>query len=245
MYRNLVSSVIVTVAVAFAATAAIPSKAYAQSSPACSEKEQGLIASNSKAAVEALVGGNFGRYITLLQELDTKLSSSCLALQAVGQPARTKCSADEKKTALADYQAMLAAVLNLDLMQVFQLSEHLEKSVSQQCWNALNYPQDPGMQRACTSSELNLIASAATPLRRATELALTQLDFSGFAFMQSLNQHLSENCQVAWMRANNAAGGAGGNNGAVNRPSGVIDHGGGTFSAPGVGACTPSGCMAF
>jgi hypothetical protein len=25
----------------------------------------------------------------------------------------------------------------------------------------------------------------------------------------------------------------------------VYDHGGGTLSAPGVGACTPSGCMAF
>jgi hypothetical protein len=27
--------------------------------------------------------------------------------------------------------------------------------------------------------------------------------------------------------------------------SNVYDHGGGTYSVPGVGACTPSGCMAF
>ena len=108
----------------------------------CSAADESLISSYSQTAVEALTNGDLSRALEITRQLDKKLSSGCLAKLAQSQPMRTKCSATEKKTAIDHYVAVFEAAVHGDLSRTFQLLEHLEASVSEPCFTALNYPQD-------------------------------------------------------------------------------------------------------
>jgi hypothetical protein len=243
MRRNLVSSVIVAFAVATAGAATTP--CYPAAPSGCSSSDQKLISSYSEAAVEALVAGDLRRYVELSRELEAKLSSDCRAALAQSEPVRGKCSAHEKEVVLSHYEAMMQAARNGDPIRVFRLFENLEESLSPPCWIALNRIQDAGVQRACSSSELNLVASTAGPFMRAAERFLTTGDLSQtLELLQGLNARLSPACGAALAQSQRQAPQAPGSGGEY-RPPGVLDHGGGTYSVPGLGACTPSGCMTF
>ena len=246
MFRNLVSNVIIAFAVGTAGIAATPS--HAQIPSGCSSSDQKLVSSYTQSAVDALVAGDLKRSLQLSQELDAKLSSACLAGFAQSQPARVKCSANEKQTTVDHYKAMMQSLLGGDAIRYLRLWRHLAESVSQPCWIALNYPQDAGVQRGCSSSELNLIASSAGPSIQASLRLLEKLDFTEtIQLVQYLSARLSPGCQAALAEAQRKAQIQTPNTprGSVNRPSGVLDHGGGTYSMPGFGACTPGGCLAY
>jgi hypothetical protein len=89
------------------------------------------------------------------------------------------------------------------------------------------------------------MASYTGPVMRATQLMLMTGDMSQlFQLGQEMTTKLSPKCSQAVTQAQQAK---------QSKPKaktpmplpGVIDHGGGTLSAPGLGACTPSGCMAY
>ena len=216
----------------------------AQIPSGCSSSDQKLISSYTQAAVDAVVAGDLNRALQISQALEAKLSSACLAGFAQSQPARVRCSANEKQTALVHYKAMMQAVLGSDYILYLRLWGHLQESLSEACWLALNYPQDAGVRQACSSSELNLIASSAGPSIQASLRLMTSLDFTEtLRLLQFMSARISPGCQRAMAEAQRIS--TPGPSGGLNRPSGVMDHGGGTYSVAGVGACTPSGCMAF
>jgi hypothetical protein len=134
-----------------------------------------------------------------------------------------------------------------DLVGVLNAIGALEDGLSPACWTAVNYPVDPAVQLACSSTELNILASASRKLLSAYRALLTSGDFSPLmqVSLNLANTQLSRVCAAALQQAQNPyqqqwKGGM-----ALPGVSNVYDHGGGTYSVPGVGACTPSGCMAF
>ncbi len=246
MRQNMVSSLIVAFAVAIVAAEATVT--YAAVPSRCSSSDKGLISTFTDEAVVALVGGDLQGYRELTLELEAKLSSACKASLAQSQPVRVKCTAKEKEVALSHVQAIMEAALRGDLNSLFGGLEDLEESVSSPCWKALNYPQDAGMQKACSSTELDLFASAAGPVIRGTERLLITGNLSEIIeLMQNLNAKLSPDCRDAWAKYQykTQQSPRGRTTGSLSPLGSVNDHGGGTYSVSGVGACTPSGCMAF
>lgn len=219
---------------------------YVAAQSGCSASDQKLISHYSNAAVKALVSGDMERSVEVMQELDQKLSPGCLRELAQSQPVRTNCSLDEKKITLAHYEAVIQAISNADFMRMFDLVDHLEDSISRVCWIAVNYPQDAGVRQACSSSELTLIASAAGPARQAFKSILMAGDFTQTVeLLQALSEKLSIDCQSALSRVQQPPPPPGRINRTQVMPGSIQDHGGGTYVMPGVGACTPSGCMSF
>jgi hypothetical protein len=254
MSRNLVASVIIACAGATAGAAANQSSSTVPSG--CSSSDQKLMASYTEAGIKALLTGNLNRYQSISRELETRLSSSCLAAFARLQPAKTKCSADEKQEIIDHYDSIMKAIWNGEVMRIFPLLDDLEESVSAQCWLALNYPQDSRILQACDSGELAQIASIAGPSNRITQRLLmgdlSQLS-NLFGLLQNLDARLSESCKVAVVQVQQEAqlkqahinqqhGSSGGTR--QYQPSQVQDHGGGVYSMPSLGvACGPSGCV--
>jgi hypothetical protein len=239
MYQNLIYIIIVAFAVATANAVATP--CYAATG--CTSSDQQLISSYSEAAVKALVSGDLKRYVNLMQELEAKVSSNCRAALALSDSLRT-CSLDEKKAVLSHYEAIIQASLNFDLDKLFLLSESLEKSLSRPCWIALNRNQDARVQQTCSSSELDVIASYSGPMTRSVKQFLISGDFSQIlGLQQDMYARISPACQAVLAKVQSGAQNQPGSG--QYRPPGVLDHGGGTYSVPGVGACTRSGCMAY
>jgi hypothetical protein len=105
---------------------------------------------------------------------------------------------------------------------------------------------DKTVVNTCTTEELDFMASRASPVIRAFHAAV-QGDLGPLAeLQQEIDENVSTTCltavqslqrrQMPTYRATPSV---------PIRPSAVYDHGGGTYSMPGVGACTPTGCMAF
>lgn len=218
----------------------------------CSAADRKFITTYSSAAVQALVQGNLERSTALAQELERKLSPRCLVELAELQPMRTKCSTQEKKLVLSGYEEVIEATLSADIARIFDRLEELEASISEECWIAVNYPQEAGVRQACSSSELTTIASAATPSRKAFKAAMVTGDLSQiYQVLQLLSAALSQDCQTALTQAQAKAqaiqnkryptyGSA-----RPAMPDIIQDHGNGTYVMPGVGACTNTDCMAF
>jgi hypothetical protein len=239
--RPVLRALMLGSALATAATLVVPCHADAASD--CSPSDRGLIASHVQAAVEAIENGDAAQYARVLEQLMARVSPACRAAISRRSPMATRCSSTEKSVILSSYQEIMAAVWSGDLLGTLQLLEDLQDALSPSCWIALNYPQDPAVQEACSSSELTVAASSASPMIRAFKALLTSGDYSQLIEISlDLGARLSSSCQAALARSQ-----------AIPSPSGtqsypppaVLDHGGGTYSVPGLGACTSSGCMAF
>ena len=164
---------------------------------------------------------------------------------AVADPGPTppECSSDEKQAVLLSYAEMIQAAAAGDIYQIFALTEGLEESLSESCWVAINRSKDPDVRNACTAAEIDLVASAAGPLLRALERVLTTGDPSDtLEVTVALTSRLSPDCWSAFGRAQQQQQPP---TSRQYRPPNVLDHGGGTFSVPGVGTCSSSGCMAY
>jgi hypothetical protein len=241
--------------IAAGSAAAAPSQVLLPDS--CSASDRALIVSGSEAQLEALVSGDLAGYARLSNEMEASLSRACRSGLDKLAPARTRCSAREKQLVLAGVQAIMEAAIRGDLATTFEQYDELEGSVSHSCWIAVNRSQHPAVQRACTSSELDAIAGVASPVMHAIAEVSVTGDIA--AFVQTTQElegqlaaKLSLKCQGALVQVQReaqqsqvAARRPSGSGNPQNRPSFVHDHGGGTYSVSGVGACTPSGCMAF
>jgi len=105
-------------------------------------------------------------------------------------------------------------------------------------------PHELKAQSACTPEEVNLIVTA----YQLYMAAFVSLDLNRMNMIdQEVEQRLSIRCKNALIAASmqqaphsppspHPGASIGG------RVPGVLDHGGGTYSIPGVGGCGPSGC---
>ncbi len=213
----------------------------------CSANEVQTRAQYDEAALAALMSGDMYRYRNIKLELDQRLSSECRQLLDLIEPMRVRCSAQEKSAVLQHFHAVFEAAQYADILRVLNVMLNLENSVSQQCWIASNRHIDTRVVSACTGPELDHIASFTGPWLRMTRDLLTggNVDL-GFAFTlgDQITGPLSQQCNHAlavYQQENTPSPTNPGSYG----PSSVIDHGGGTYSVPGTGACSSSGCIAY
>lgn len=212
----------------------------------CSQEEAGIRAQYEAASLEALRRGDMNRYRDMKLSLEGELSPSCRRLLDEVEPMRVQCSAQEKELVLQHYSAVFQAAQNLDVMRVIDVMLHLEAEISQQCWVAANRHIDPQVVAACTGRELDHIASFAGPTLRMTRGLLTgsNVDLNAALTLgQGMTAPLSQGCNQALANIQQPPGPAPDpfNYG----PRNVIDHGGGTYSVPGTGACSSAGCIAY
>jgi hypothetical protein len=223
---------------------------------ACSASDRALMTAVASDQVEALASGDLDRYAQLSRGVEASLSAACRRALDKLSPARVKCSAEEKQQLLSGMQALMEAVNAGDLMRTLQMAGDLEASVSPSCWIAMNRPQEPALQRGCTSSELDAIAGMVGPTCRATAAFLATGDLE--AFLQTVQElqsqvtaALSAKCMSAVMQVQQAQvarqppPGPPSPSRPSDPPSFVHDHGNGTYSVSGVGYCDRSGCAAF
>jgi hypothetical protein len=221
-----------------------PNYVKAQGLSACSSADQQSITSYTKATIAALTASDLPRYRKISRELPGMLSPACQKILNQIEPMRVKCSEAEKESVLQHYKAVFEAVSYMDPMSALARMEDLEDSVSSSCWLAINRHIDPRVTNVCSSKELDHLASFAGPIMRQTQQLLKTLDPAPFLqLVQAVTAPLTKPCleglgQLQAIKATQSKA-------MQNLPSNVLDHGGGTYSVPGLGACTPSGCMAY
>lgn len=228
--------------VAAACLAASSAVAHAQG---CSTEDDQIRAQYQQASLQALLSGDLTRFASLQESLPGRLSTSCRARLNQLEPMRVKCTAQEKSRVMEGYRAVFAAAQSGNVMRMFDVLEGLEATVSSQCWLAANRQSDPRALSACTASELDHLASFAGPTLRASRILLSTFDpMPLLRLNQQMVAPLSQSCQAALARVQQAAQMAQPQPRSY-RPPSVLDHGGGTYSVPGMGACTPSGCVTY
>ena len=211
----------------------------------CSDADQQIRSRYQAASSDALKAGNLDRFRMLEQSLPGELSAACRRALEQMEPMRARCTADEKVAVLRHYQAIMQAAWSGDVMSIFSYMENLEQVLSPQCWLATNRHIDPNVQRACTPAELDHLASFAGPVVRATARLISSGDFAPLIeIQQAALTPLSQNCGNALVQLQQSKNNRP-NQASRYQPENVIDHGGGTYSVPGSGACTPSGCMVY
>jgi hypothetical protein len=211
----------------------------------CSASEQQRIDARRQRAIGDLKAGKLAGYRELLRTPDPELSPECRRAQERDFPASTKCTQTEKGLILSSTGEAMDAARSGNLERVIVVIETLYDRLSPACWTAMSYPLDPAVQRACSSEELSLMASSSGRSVAALRVLRTRGDPSPMLQVSlELLSRLSPECVGAVTVAQQAAQ----QRWRGSPPPGVsnvYDHGGGTYSMPGVGACTPSGCMAF
>jgi len=224
--------------------------ANAQLPDECTGADHTRAAVYTDAAVKALLQqGDTEKFIALLREMESGFSQECRAALDRQQPVRVRCTATERELVLKHYDAIIGAAYQGDVPRMFALFQNLEASVSPTCWLALNQHDDPRVRKICSAAELDAMASYAGPAMRAMQRMLMTGDTSQLLQLaQESTAQLSPECAQAVAQAQQKAAAAqqpaGGAKPPMSLPN-VLDHGGGTLSVPGVGACTPSGCMAY
>jgi hypothetical protein len=93
----------------------------------------------------------------------------------------------------------------------------------------------------CSEEEQGLILAYTEQFMQATLAG----DIQGAAILvEELQSALSPDC-LDVLEQQGQVGGAGPGGGYPQMPPNIYDHGGGMYSAPGLGACGPSGCISF
>lgn len=214
----------------------------------CSAADQQRAEARAARAMEALLEGDAERFVRLSRAADAALPPACRAAAARRQPAMFKCTREERKTTLSRYTEMMNAALSGDLQRYFVLVQDLENSLSPDCWIAVNRHQDSRVVEACSDRELDTMAAATRAVMRAMEQAISTGDFAPMIqIAQRATSDLSPECSasiVAFQQRMQQMPGPMPAASQMRMPS-VMDHGGGTYSMSGVGACSPSGCVAF
>lgn len=228
------------------ACAWLASAVQAQGLPAgCSAADAGRAEVYSQAIVGKLLDSDLEAYARLVVEFERGLSKPCRAALERMQPERRRCNAQERKQVVDSFAAQFALAAAGDLLGMFDASQALEQAISRSCWLAVNQPVQPMVRQACSHAELDQIAAHSGPLREATRVMLSSLDIEPYlGVVQSMFASVSPSCRQGMQSAVQQSARQPSPGAASTNPR-IHDHGHGTLSVPGVGACTPSGCMSF
>lgn len=209
---------------------------------ACTEQDIAGIVSRTNAANAAIRAGNLEQYMQAMRTSNAQVPADCRPVLDRLQPMATRCTAEEKRLAMDTFAVMMRAAPLGDVRRMLAAYDRLERAVTPRCWIGINLRNEPDVVSNCRPAELEGLAALAGPAMRATGRAVETGDVSGLmqvltampAFSPACNAAIARNTPRQPPQAKGLAA-----------PGGVNDHGNGTYSVPGVGACTPSGCMAF
>lgn len=215
----------------------------------CTEDDRAQVAVAEHAAIHRLQNQDLAGYQEVLESLDSELSASCRAQLNRMFPARTRCTSAEKDVAMLRLRRAFTAAAAGEIGRTLDALSSIQDDVSEECWLALNYPTHPKVQATCDGDERAFLARASGPALEALEALYHSGDPDpAINVASAMVSHVSAECLAAVREANAPPDGGSASPGPSPAPpavSNVYDHGGGTYSMPGVGACTPTGCMAF
>lgn len=169
------------------------------------------------------------------------VSANIVAMLSYAE-AQSGCSLKDRNLLSSYFEALMEAVQADDISQYFQLLAELEKKLSPSCHAAIVQSQQ--QKPECSVEETNLISSSFEDILQ----ALMNGDVPRYAgLLEDLENELSESCRAALVQLQQ---------GQLSRqtprfptrpnpPPAVLDHGNGTFSVPGVGACSSTECIPF
>lgn len=212
---------------------------------ACSADEAQAIVSRTLAANAAARQGQLEGFVAAMKALPSQVPPGCRGLLERLQPMASRCNAEEKGRALNAFAVIVSAAAAGDLRRLMDAYDGLERSVGRRCWIAVNMRTEPEVVARCTPAELEGLAAQAAPVLRATMRALGSGDMSGLMQAMGGLPQFSPPCAAAIQRHSQQPRAGAGGRPAVGAPASVNDHGNGTLSVNGVGACGPSGCIAF
>jgi hypothetical protein len=199
-----------------------------------------------RAAENALLqGGGAAKSMALLREMESGLSKACRAALDQEQPARVRCKANERELVLRRYGEMVRLVAMGDFDETFAMYENLEASVSRNCWIAANQHSDPRIRKNCSATELDTMATYASPGARTLKHALMTGDMlPTLQLIQEMRSKVSPRCDQALAQVQQIEVKQQRSRAPMQLRD-VYDHGNGILSAPSLGVvCGPSGCMA-
>lgn len=211
----------------------------------CSDQDIARIVSQTQAANEAIAAGNLQRYVQANQAMKAQAPANCRQYLDRLQPMATRCTAQEKHLAVEAIKTMMRAVSAVDVQGFFGTYTNLERAVTPRCFVGINMHSKPDVVSNCTAVELESLAALAGPIMRATQRALETGDNSGLFQVLGAMPALSSECAGAIQRNTPRPPPQRQARPRPSAPGGVIDHGNGTYSVPGVAACSPSECMVF
>lgn len=211
----------------------------------CTADEQERITVVQHAAILRLQDYDLAGHQALLESLDAALSASCRAELNRIYPARTRCTTLEREAAITRLHRVVIAAAAGEAGRVLDALSAIDDAVSEECWLALNYSTRAAVHASCDSSERAFLARASRPALTALHIAYHTGDRGPAAEVaDAMDSNVTEDCRTA-VQAVHAATEGGPAAAGTPAVSNVYDHGNGTYSVPGVGACTPSACMAF
>jgi len=210
---------------------------------ACTGQDIAGIVSRTNAANAAIRAGNLKQYVQAMRDSNAQVPAECRPVLDRLQPMATRCMAEEKRLAMDAFAIMMRAAPVGDVRRMLAAYDALERAVTPRCWIGINLRNEPDVVSNCSPAELEGLAALAGPAMRATGHAFATGDFSALFQVLSALPAFSPACNAAIAR-NTPPPQAHGRP-RLGAPGGVNVHGNGTYSVPGVGACTPSGCMAF
>lgn len=225
--------------------AALLSLAAPGARAACTDQDVAAIVSRTNAANAAIRAGSVEGYVQAMRAANAQVPADCRPVLDRLQPMATRCSAAEKRVAMDAFGSMMRAAPAHDWRRMVTAYDALERAVTPGCWIAINLRTEPDVVVNCRPAELERLASLAGPLIRATGRAADTGDASGVLQVLGGMPALTPRCQGAIQRNTPRPAAQAGGRPRPNAPGSVNDHGGGLYSVPGVGACGPSGCMAF
>jgi hypothetical protein len=152
--------------------------------------------------------------------------------------AQAGCSPEDEELMEGYSQPLMQAIVDEDESLYLQLMEELEDNLSPSCRESLAQSQEA--EEECSEEEKNLILACYQSIMEALSVgdAARYLEL-----LRELELNLSPACQAALTQARQAQPYPSGSYQQPEPPPNVFDHGGGTFSVPGVGACGPGGCI--
>lgn len=212
---------------------------------ACTEQDVAAIVARTQEADAAMRAGSLERYLQLMRSSSAKAPADCRPVLDRLQPMVTRCTAEERRVALEAFGAMIGAAGRNDWRGMLAGYEALEQAVTPRCWIATNQRTEIDVVANCSPAELEGLASLAGPMIRATGRAVDSGDVSGLLQVLGAMPAFTPQCGAAIQRHAPPTSGPAGSPPRPRAPGGVNDHGNGLYSVPGVGACGPSGCVAF
>jgi hypothetical protein len=212
---------------------------------ACTRQDIAGIVSRTNAANAALGAGNLEQYMQAMRATNAQVPADCRPVLDRLQPMATRCTAEEKRLAMDAFAVMMRAAPWGDLRRMLASYDALERAVTPRCWIGINLRTEPDVVSNCSPAELEALAALAGPVFRASAQAVETGDASGVFQALAAMPALSQACDAAIARNMPKPSQQQAQRSALPGPGSVNDHGNGTYSVPGVGACTPSGCMVF
>lgn len=223
-----------------AATLLLPAAA---ARAACTNEDVAAIFARTEEAHAALRAGSPQRYVQAMKASNARVPADCRPVLDRLQPMATRCTAEEQRFAMDVFKVTMQAAATADWRRMLAAYDLLEQTVTPRCWIAVNLRTEPDVVVNCGPAELEGLAALAGPAIRATGRAAATGDVSGLLQVLGAMPAFTPQCAAAIQRHAPPAGPGG--QARPGPPGGVNDHGNGLYSVPGVGACGPSGCVAF